>query len=540
MTTRRRFLHTGLVAASGVSGAALVSKKAWGHPGREGAAQDRASHDSLPHGRDAKKILHVAVDVAKQHGAQYADARLTETQQLHVNTAAASKEVVIQVGVRALVGGIWGFAAGPILSHAELARLGKEAVHQAKSQENQIPRTVSLAAIEPVMDGEWVMPVKTDPFEMNPTEIIDYLNGLGVYVKRTPGAAIHTAQASFSRQYKAYVSSENNSYNQRTYRSQGVVSVVRELSRSKYRDQVSLLTPAGKGWELFSEQPVHEEIRQILEQMLEEHKLPLKPVDIGRHTAVLDAASVASLLSETIGAATELDRVQGYEANSGGTSYFNNPLEDMGNYKVGSNLLSVSGDRSSAGGVATVKWDDDAAIGMAFPIINKGTLVDFSSSRESSSWIREAYEAQNLPVMSRGCSYAPSAIDIPMTHTPNLSMNCGVSAANEDSLLSTMGDGVQFRRVVVDMDFQKKSGLAYGKCFEVRAGKRVAKYPSAGILFRTPELWNNLSLLGGETSQRRFGIGVKKGEPPQQSYHSVTSVPVAINEVALVNIGRRA
>ncbi len=56
-------------------------------------------------------------------------------------------------------------------------------------------------------------------------------------------------------------------------------------------------------------------------------------------------------IHESIGHSTELDRALGYEANFAGTSFMT--TEKMGNYQVGSELMTVYGDRTNEGGLAS-------------------------------------------------------------------------------------------------------------------------------------------------------------------------------------------
>ena len=112
-----------------------------------------------------------AVDAARAAGASYADVRLshTRTRSFAPSIRQIRDGESMVVGARALVDGYWGFASSPVWSPEELARLGREAVHQAKANAIGPARVVELAPAPAVADGHWVMPVVIDPLETSPT-----------------------------------------------------------------------------------------------------------------------------------------------------------------------------------------------------------------------------------------------------------------------------------------------------------------------------------------------------------------------------------
>jgi len=84
----------------------------------------------------------LALDTARSAGASYADVRLSHTRERRTSMADTGDDESMEVGVRALVDGYWGFASGAVWSPDEMARLGREAVHQAKVNALGKPRVV--------------------------------------------------------------------------------------------------------------------------------------------------------------------------------------------------------------------------------------------------------------------------------------------------------------------------------------------------------------------------------------------------------------
>ena len=389
--------------------------------------------------------------------------------------------------------------------------------------------------------GHWVMPVKADAFDVSPFEVFDHLLGLQIYAYRTQGVRVIRNECGFKVQDKAFAASDGSYCTQRLYLGWGDFTVKLKKNGQETGGAVDLLTPAGVGWELYRDQPIREAIRELIAGLEEDLSLPVKPVDVGRYDTVLDPLSMAALLDTTIGRATELDRALGYEANAGGTSYLNVPLDMLGTYHTGAPLLTVTGNRSEPGAAATVQWDDEGVVpNHQVTLVRDGVLTDFQTTRESAGWLKDYYAKSGEPFRSHGCANADSAINAPMQHTPNLVLAPGRGAHDFDDLVAGLATGIALEEATLDVDYQALNGMVRGKFYEVKKGKRVARIANAGILFRTPELWKALTALGGAASVRRYGMGASKGEPEQATYHSVTVVPAAFKQVTLIDPLRKA
>lgn len=503
-----------------------------------------------------KALAARALDAARTAGADYADVRLTHTRTRNVvpigGPNSVSDRETLEVGVRVLVDGYWGFASGPVWSPDEMARLGREAAHQGRTNAMGRRREVNLAPVPVVEDGHWVMRVEIDPFEVSPFEVQDYLSSLSIYTADLRGAGsarIVQNRATFVVQAKAFASTAGSYCTQQLYRTSGLLPVSYTAPDGKRGARMmEPLLPAGMGWELYTAKRIpqvrdgslRDEIRRRIEEIEEDLKLPSKPVEVGRYDTVFDASSMQNLVSQTIGRATQLDRALGYEANADGTSYLNDPFEMLGSYQAGSELLTVTGNRTQPGGAATVQWDDEGVAPDVCTLVERGVLHDFQTTRESAGWLLPTYRKLGRPFRSHGLANAPSAVEAPMQHSPNLVMAPGREAQDFDSLVAGMGKGIAVERATLDMDFQYSSGLCTGQFYEVRNGKRVARIAAAGILFRATDLWKGLLAVGGEQSVRRYGTSEEKGEPAQQCYYSVSAPPALVKELTLIDVQRKA
>jgi TldD protein len=298
------------------------------------------------------------------------------------------------------------------------------------------------------------------------------------------------------------------------------------------------LSPAGKGWEHILDSGLIEAIPGLIDEA--EQSRHLVPANVGRYDTVFTAPAMSELVGQTIGAATELDRAMGFEANAGGTSYLGDPLTMLGTEQIGASLLSVSGDRTAPGGVATVKWDDEAVASEPFPLVRNGVLVDYQTTREQATWLAPYYHKINHPVRSHGCASAESALYVTMQRMPNFVMAPDPNGSSFEELVAGVDKGVAVLSLWTNMDQQQLNGVGYGTMREIKKGKLGQFIKGGAILFRSPELWKNLNALGNPQTQRWTGHQRGKGQPWQRTTHSVGAVPGLIKDVALIDAVRKA
>ena len=350
----------------------------------------------------------------------------------------------------------------------------------------------------------------------------------------------------------AMASSEGTFITQTTYESIGSFDVYVTPSdwRAPSRNNGATVSatglfPQGKGWDACQPTLLEDQISQLREEAAQLLTLRNKPVEIGRYDVVFDAEAAGALMDATIGVATQLDRALGYEANAGGTSYLGpDPLALLGQYVVGAPLLTVTATRALPGGVATVQWDDEGVIPDEFTLVQDGVLMDYQTTREQAAWLALWYTARHHPVRSHGCAAAPSALDITRQHSPNLSLMPGRDSVSFTDLVADTRQGVAIighRGGDVSMDFQAKNGLGSDYLIrEITNGKLERVLVNAGYLFGATELWKNLIAIGGlDSVVQNAGYG-SKGQPSQSMCHGMTTVPIKVTNVALVDVTRRA
>jgi TldD protein len=497
-----------------------------------------------------------ALDAATGAGATYADVRLTRTisndlQSNRDGTVPLQDIEHLGLSVRVLINGYWGFAATPYWTADEAVRVGRTAAAQAKVNARGPVRGVEWGRI-PVVTGDWRTSIDIDPFRLSVEERAEMLWSLmGTARRMVPdwskngeALALLGGNSLCTRQEEALATSEGSYVTQTCYQSRGGFAL--SVSDSDRYALATGLEESGRGWEMFAEATILDQIPGLV-ALLDVPPLPIRRVEVGRKPVICDATTMARLLDKTLGRGTEVDRALGYEANAGGTSYLGpDPLMFLGT-PVANEMVTVTANRSLPTGLATVKWDAEGVAPEDFTIVKAGTLVDYQTTREQAAWLAPWYTKTGAPLRSHGCARAEDALGFTMQRTPNLALAAAATNASFEELVSGLADGIVVERGSVRTDFQGKNGMILSgppqdqaAIYQVKEGKRVARIRNASILFNAPELWKNITALGGAATVSHVPCDETKGEPGQRTKHTVSAPPGVFKELPIIDITRKA
>lgn len=539
MTNRRTFLKTSALAA--VAPTLLLRPDIYRRP----LKLDEKVNDTYPRPGDARlrQLTDLALDAARSSGAIYADVRLTATRKQIFNGGSPPDDsIILSVGVRALVDGAWGFVAGPEWSPDEMGRLGKAAADQARANVWPGRPPIELVASKNVVTGDWSHPVRRDPLEVSVDEKLDFMRSTFSYVEtfRNASAAF---LLSFRRQERTFASTDGAFLTQTLYNtfddfSQFMVIYYDPVSQRGGNRRADFLTPTSAGYEAFEDLKLVDHIPQMYEEARE--LTFTEPVPISKYKVVFDGYTVASLVSQSLGAALEYDRAIGLEANADGTSYLAPPENILGS-SLTSVPLNIVANRSQSLGAATVKCDDDGVLPEDFELVSDGKVIDYSTSRDTANDLGAWYKKSGLPFESRGCSWSSDAGHVPLIQTPNLQMK-PENGGDIEQLVAEMENGLVILGGSISMDHQKLTGYGTSQLtYQVRNGKIQEMKSRVSYLVRAPELWKSLLSIGSSQTLRTKGFEVRKGQPSQVSHHSVEAPAALFNDISIVDIsiGRR-
>ena len=491
-----------------------------------------------------------ALEAARAAGATYADVRFTLTRAERMRFYGSVGYNILQndelagVGVRALVDGAWGFAASALWTPDEMAHLGREAAVQARTNAKGRGRKIEIGAPPAVVKGEWRTPIERDPFDVTVEEKLEVAWAYAELVSRhnlalrnaSAGASMETR---WQRQEKTFASTDGSFVSQTHHvaRPEFQVGVVTPKGRAGRSSDV--LLPTAGGFEVVSGAPLVDEIPRLIEDAL--LLVGAEKVAPDRYDVVFDARATAQIVARTIGVAAELDRVLGYEANAGGTSYLAPPEQRLGSFALGSGLLNVTANRSQPGGIATAKWDDEGVAPDEYTLVRDGVLVDYHTTRELAGTLAPWYAANGAAVRSHGCAASDGGTGMTILQPPNIDMRPGAKDTTFEDLVASLDKGLVVCAGDVTLDRQQLNGEVNGEMvYEVRKGKRTRFVHGSEVLFRAPELWKGLQAIGGRGTHRWTGESVWKGQPIQEWSFGVGAVPALFTKLAVTDKKRKA
>ncbi len=235
----------------------------------------------------------------------------------------------------------------------------------------------------------------------------------------------------------------------------------------------------------------------------------------GEVDVILDSSQLALQIHESVGHATELDRILGWEAAFAGTSFL--PLDQLGSFRYGSPLMNITADATIPGALGTFGYDDEGTPAQSVTIVDQGIWKGVLSGRDSAA-------LAGVPAggMMRGDGYAR----MPMVRMTNVGLSPGEGTLDE--IVADTKDGIYMstnRSWSIDdrrLNFQFGTETAW----EIKNGKlgRTLKNPTyTGI---TPTFWGSLDRLAGVDEWVHWGTpNCGKGQPMQVGHTGHSASP---------------
>jgi TldD protein len=503
------------------------------------AAELFAAQDSKSPNSPLQKLGGVALAEAKKLKAAYCDIRINRYRDQGVSlrltpdrgtgktneVPGISDRESFGFGVRVIVDGAWGFAASPVVTSAEIARITAEAVTLAKANASIKRKPVVLAPVRAYRD-RWSTPFERNPFEVPIPEKLATLSDAAREIKKQPKVFMAAANLTFRSEDKYFASSEGSSIQQLIVQTSGnlnatAVDVARRLSKNR----AYVPTPLTTGYELVARMNLKEHAQRIREEVLEHLMAP--PVKPGRKDLVLMPSHLCLTIHESVGHPTELDRALGYEANFAGTSYLT--VDKLGKMRVASDIVNLYGDRTTPGGLSTVGYDDDGVRTTKFPIVTKGIFSGYQTIRDQAHLIGEK--------QSRGCCYADSWANVPFQRMPNVSLEPGSGNVTLEDLISGVDDGILIEGLGSFSIDQQRYNFQFGgdSFYEIKGGKRRGMLSQVAYQSRTPDFWQACDGIAGPSYWQLYGLlNDGKGEPQQINAMSHGCSPARFRQINVI------
>jgi TldD protein len=507
--TRREFLATCGAGAVLVAGTRLV-------PGE--FLVTRVDAAEIPPDTMREYAL-FALDRAKKAGATYADIRINRyrTQLVTLRSQpdfasgtlnhvpAINETESFGFGVRVIANGAWGFAGQHVVTKDAIAAVAKEAVAIARADAPLRREPVRLAK-NTAANGSWSTALAKDPFAVSVQEKLQFLRSLNEEIKKVDGVFSANGTIALRRESRFFVSSEGSRIEQEVVHTASELTATAVEKGRKTKTRTYRPHAVAAGWEAVERARYADHARRIAEEAVRHLKAP--SVEPGTKDLVLLPTHLGLTIHESLGHSTELDRALGYEADLAGTTFLT--PDRLGSFRVGSDLITVNGDRVRPESLSTCGWDDDGVKTRQFPLFRKGIFVGYQTIRDQAHLIGQEE--------STGCCYADSYASVPFQRMPNVWLEPAAGTVSLDDLVAGVDDGILIDgRGSWSIDQQRYNFQFGGDAFwEIKGGKVGGMLADVAYQSRTPDFWQACDGLGGEATWENVGLqNDGKGQPQQ-------------------------
>jgi TldD protein len=466
-----------------------------------------------------------ALDSAAKRGAEYADARFEVNRSERIETrngvvATLSDSTSRGYGIRALVDGAWGFAAGSDLSEAAIDRVAARAVEIARAGASIARKRIGEAPQRAYTDT-FASRMLRDPHDIPLGDRVALLLEAERLLHVSPKIAVGRSWMDIWTIDKSFYSTIGSDIKQSVRQTGTGMEAMAvgdgDVQTRTFPGDIGLYKSGG--YEIVEEAQLSQNAARIGEEAVALLTAPQCPA--GTFDIILGGSQVSLQIHESCGHPAELDRVMGWEANFSGVSFLE--IAQLGKLKYGSDLVTIVIDNTIPEGLATLGYDDEGTKSGVSDIIRSGMLVGYEMSNDT---------AASIGRESNACVRAQSWEFVPMIRMCNLNLLPGNTPF--ENLFDDVRDGIYMesnRSWSIDdhrLNFQFGCEIAW----EIKNGKRgrMLKNPTyAGV---TPQFWNSCDAIADRYSWVAWGTpNCGKGEPMQTGRTAQCAAPARFRGV---------
>ena len=478
-----------------------------------------------------REMVLKTLESLKKLDVDYADIRISEMDSEDISTEdGCIKELLFNdssgYGIRVLTKGAMGFAASQDFSNMHSTAIRALEIARATSLCQKTPVVLSP---KPVIIDEYKTPVAIDPFATCMSTKISILTDAEAIMRNTvPQLAKTRGHLIFRKEKKTYADTEGSWIVQEIVESGGGIEAIASSSgdtqKRSYPNSFRGNFGTG-GLEYIYSMNLNQNAPRVAQEAWE--LINAETCPSGCFDLILDGAQLMLQIHESIGHPIELDRILGHEAGFFGTSFLES---SMIGYEYGSESVNVVADTTVANGLSTYGYDDEGVAAQRIPIITKGKLAGFLSSRET---------AGSLGIMSNGSSRADGWGRTPIVRITNVNLLPGECSL--EGLIGGIERGFFFQGIKswsIDqrrLNFQFASEIA----LEIKDGRLTGTvYKNPVYSGTTPEFWRSCDGLADERHWQMFGTpSCGKAEPGQTAHVGHGASPARFRRVKVgVNV----
>ncbi len=472
--------------------------------------------------RDLAKL---ALDRAQQMGASYADARIMSIHKQFINCederlASASETTDTGIGIRVICQGAWGFGSTNILTADGVQAAATQAVALAKATAGMRQSPVGLAA-EAAHNIYFEGPCQIDPFDIPVSDKASLLIGVNRLLLSYPKIKRATAYMSFVHEQRILLTSEGSDLESRvTISACGYTATAVGDGDAQSRSYAP--APMSAGYENILNADLVGHTQHIAEEALEHLMAP--DCEDGPTDLILDPYHLSLTMHESVGHATELDRILGYEESLAGRSFAT--VDKLGKLQYGSPLVNFVADGNLLGGLASMGFDDDGVPAQTYHIIKDGIYNNVSMGREVAAemgWER-----------SLGSCRADHWSSIPIVRIPNLSLMPGPSPLALEDLIADTRNGIYIEGMGSFSIDQMRQNFQFGgdAFWKIKNGRLVGMLKNVTYQSITEPFWNSCDAICDQRFWVPNGVlNCGKGDPMQIARMTHGAAPARFRQV---------
>jgi len=486
-----------------------------------------------------RHLARTAIEAAVHAGAEFADVRVSDRRQYGGGDERGDLLFTYGCGVRVRVHGHEAFGATAEATPDGVIRAARSAVATARALAAVSLPPWPLVPV-PVTTGEWTTPLQIDPFTVSP----DDHAFVGTGYRRTYGQYqdfLFQGGFTWVQETRVVASSEGTLVTQHATRCLSgfepgfLGSRVRSGDPS---DNFGLQVPAYSwstaGFEATLGSANHDLLEATAVELTELLAYPVGAAEVGRRDVVLDGIATGSVLGTTLLPTLQLSRVLGDEQDAGGTSMLA-PPEDILGHQIFSPRLTFGVDPGMPH-YGAARWDDEGVATTAFPLVERGAVVNYLGTRATLPGLAESMHQSTL-LVSPGAAFTPEVMTLPSSRPGTVTMQADAAGPSFAELIQRLDDGIVLRNEFsTHADQQGASGIFRPRlAFEVRHGKIVRRLKWLRVEFATKKLWTSLAAVGNATTMQPSVSVTYGGLPWNLSYYTTLAPATLFQQVNIAS-----
>ena len=427
-------------------------------------------------------------------------------------------------GIRVLVNGCWGFAGTDRLTTAALETAAKRAIANAKHGARFRHTPVTFPAVKPTVAEHFAKPVE-DPFLMSKEDKTGYLLEIGEKLTKNEKIVYSHVYAEFYRQHKIYMNTEGTSSETMIYQTMPEMYVLASGNgETQSRTYPGHMTGRNGGFEVVRDYKFHDHVDEIISEAIA--LLDAPRIEEERADLIITGGHLALQIHESVGHATEADRIFGMEISYAGKTFISPDM--IGKHQYGSPVVNIISDSSDPDGMGYHPVDDEGIPGRRVDIIKDGILVNQQTSREV---------AHQLGLEPSSNMKATHGYNVPLIRMTNFSLLPGNAGTLQDLIKDTEhGYLVDYTKTWSIDDNRNNFQFTTEIGWKIENGEITGIVKEPTYFGITTEFWNACDAVCDEREWAYHGtFHCGKGEPGQAMHLSHKVAPARFKDI-VVNV----